>query len=163
MKDVTWCSVHARLTLLFVSVMYSSLHTIATPSYPYYAHSLLFLCLGGPSSPFRCNILTILVEPPPSSNDYHLFTNVMWWCGWACLFRMFHFINIRFMLTNHFRKFGYPVMWYMGVFGFEVCSTWGLRYSSSKFSSPAGVTSAGFRLIRPVVCLISEFKDCNLA
>ena len=60
---------------------------------------------------------------------------------------------------------------YMVVFGLKVCLTWRLRYkkiqmlvhTSLKSSSPARVTRAGFRQIRPVVCLESEFKDCNLA
>ena len=63
---------------------------------------------------------------------------------------------------------------YMGVFGFKVCLTWCLRYWKfikfilcsryfHKNFSPVGVTRVGFKLIRPVVCLESEFKDCNLA
>ena len=58
----------------------------------------------------------------------------------------------------------------MGVFGFEffrlgASDTENFKAvdNSSKPSSPARVTHVSFKLIRPVVCLESEFKDCNLA
>ena len=59
---------------------------------------------------------------------------------------IYHYFCVPRLLVHHFYSFyiqGY--------------------YSEKPFSSPAGVTRAGFKLIRPVVCMESEFKNCNLA